>query len=189
VQHWQHYRDLAHRVLAKDLRAYHDVLIREAAFEELAAFQTQVNIEQLEEDVVALGCAVSDQEVVPREEAKLTASGKLTTKTMPASRYWSLFQDFVCSSAIRAATETFAVLPINRCIVHMTAQRTNPGTGYQEAATLISVQFVRDILDQLNLDAVDPSEAIKNFPNRMKFKKTTGFDPVQRIGSNEVWAG
>ncbi|MGY4494699.1 hypothetical protein [Pseudomonas sp. TE3610] len=36
----------------------------------------------------------------------------------------------------------------------------------------------RSTLNSLNLDAIDPSDAMKNFVHRMAFKKTQGFSAV-----------
>ncbi len=175
------------RILSRDPSSYPEALAHASAFEEVAEFQVQARIAATEADVVAVTCQLSDAEVVPTEEVKLSAAGKLTTKAMPASRYWSLYQDFVCSSAIRIAHETFAVLPIDRAIVNVGAVRTNPSTGHPELSTFLAVHFARETLNKLNLDNIDPSESMKNFPHRMKFKKTTGFDAVAPISLQEQW--
>jgi hypothetical protein len=53
--------------------------------------------------------------------------------------------------------------------------------------TVLAVHFTRGTLMRLNFAAIDPSESLKNFPHRMKFKKTSGFDPVDKITSDEQW--
>jgi hypothetical protein len=53
--------------------------------------------------------------------------------------------------------------------------------------TILAVHFTRGTLARLNFAAIDPSESLKNFPHRMKFKKTTGFDPVDEMTSDEQW--
>lgn len=184
---WSQRRALAMRILSHDPSSYAEALAHASAFEEVAEFQVRARIAATEGDVVAVMCQLSDAEVVPTEEVKLSAAGKLTTKTMPATRYWSLYQDFVCSSAIRIAHETFAVLPIDRVIVNVGAVRTNPSTGHPEQPTFLAVHFARETLSKLNLDNIDPSESMKNFPHRMKFKKTTGFDAVAPISPHEQW--
>lgn len=57
----------------------------------------------------------------------------------------------------------------------------NPSTGHVEEMTLFSVAISRKTLDALNLDAIDPSDAMKNFVYNMAFKKTTGFSPVRTL--------
>lgn len=45
----------------------------------------------------------------------------------------------------------------------------------------LSVVFNREVLNGLNFEAIDPSDAMKNFRHNMKFMKTKGFSPVERI--------
>ena len=52
---------------------------------------------------------------------------------------------------------------------------------YEEELTLLSVKFTREKLMSLNLAMVDPSDALSQFECNMKFKKTAGFDPVNRV--------
>jgi hypothetical protein len=174
-------------MLAKDPSAYWAALEHAGAFDEVASFKTIVQMTQADGDVVTFACAITDDDVVPREEVKCTAAGKLTTKQMGAGRYWALYQDHVCSVAIRIAAEAFAVLPVARAIVNIGKMQTNTITGHPQMATFLAVHFFRDTLRKLNLDSVDPSDSMKNFPHRMKFKKTSGFEPVPPINSDEQW--
>lgn len=69
----------------------------------------------------------------------------------------------------------------------MRVVRINSSTGHKEVPTILAVHFTRDALTRLNFAAIDPSDALKNFPHRMKFKKTTGFDPVDDMTADEQW--
>jgi hypothetical protein len=135
---WSTRKMLASRVLAGEVAAYSEALEHAAAFEELAAFRTRIAVAAAEPDVVALLCELGSDELVPTEEVKLTAAGKLSTKAMPAGRCWALYQDHVCSCALRIANETFAVLPISRVIVNIGTVQTNTSTGHRELATLLA---------------------------------------------------
>lgn len=184
---WNTRRLLAPRILSRDASIYAQALEHADAFEELSAFKTRVTVAAAELDVVALWCEMTDSEIVPTEEVKCSAAGKLSTKEMPAGRYWPLYQDHVCSCAIRVASETFAILPISRAIVNVGAVRANTSTGHNDAMTFLAVHFVRSTLSKLNLENIDPSDSMKNFPHRMKFKKTSGFEPVPPITPDEQW--
>jgi hypothetical protein len=54
-------------------------------------------------------------------------------------------------------------------------------TGVTAQRPILSVAFSPKKLAQLNFEALDPSDSMSNFPHRMKFGKTTGFSPVERI--------
>jgi hypothetical protein len=106
---------------------------------------------------------------------------------MAAGKYWALYQDHVASCAIRIAREAYAVLPIERVIVNVRVLRLDSRTGHMEQPTILAVHFMRETLTHLNFQALDPSDALTNFPRRMKFKKTAGFDPVEAMTSDEQW--
>jgi hypothetical protein len=184
---WSARRTLAARILAGDVSAYAEALEHVGAFDEIAEFKTRVTVKVAEADTVVLACEMTDADLVPREEVKLTAAGRMSTRAMPAGRYWALYQDHVCSCALRAANEAFAVLPVSRVIVNIGAVRTNSSTGHDEPLTFLAVHFAREVLANLNVDSVDPSDSMRNFPHRMKFKKTTGFEPVPPITADEQW--
>jgi hypothetical protein len=79
------------------------------------------------------------------------------------------------------ASEIFAALPVSRVIVNTGTRQISSTTGHPELVTLLAVHFTRHQLAMLNLDRIDPSDSMNNFPNRMKFAKTTGFKSVDPI--------
>jgi hypothetical protein len=184
---WAYRRHLAGKMLSRDTTAFNEALQHAGAFDELAAFQTQVTITEAEPTAIVLTCRTDATSPVPTEELKLSAAGKVSTKAMPAARFWTLHQDFVCSSALRAAGEALAVLPIDRVVVNVGAVQTNTSTGHPEFFTFLAVHFARNTLLGLNLAQVDASDSMRNFPHRMKFKKSTGLEPVEAMSLTENW--
>ena len=89
----------------------------------------------------------------------------------------------MCSCAIRIARDMFALLPLTIVVVHAVDNILNSETGHHEDATILSVVFERDTLNRLNFADIDPSDAMNNFRHNMKFLKTSGFKPVERIAS------
>lgn len=184
---WSQTRAVAARIIERDATAYGAALELTGALDELSAFQTRVTLSTAEPDAVVCACEITDDEIVPSEVVTLTASGKLSTKAMPAGRYWALYQDHVCSAAIRIAREVFSALPVSRAVINVGQHQINKKTGHQEHSTFLAVHFTRDGLRKLNLSQIDPSDSMKNFPHRMKFKKTTGFDAVEAMTLDEHW--
>jgi hypothetical protein len=182
---WQWYGTVARGMLQRDVAAYKAVLDYLSPFDDLQELDTTVSLEEAEPDVVVFTCLVKDAEVVPSEEIKLTASGKISTKDMPKGRYWELYQDHVCGCAIRVARDTFALLPVPRVVVNVATPALDRSTGHIQPTTILAVSFLREVLARLNIDACDPSDSMVNFDHRMKFKKTTGFDPVEAITTSD----
>lgn len=184
---WDLRRKMAAGVLKGEPEAYKRALQMASPFEEVIEFKTRVAVDHVESDVIALTCFLEDEELVPNEELSLTKAGKVSSKNMPAGRYWALHQDYVCSCALRVARETLAVLPVTRVIVNVSARRIDSSTGHRGNTTILAVHFTRGALQGLNMASIDPSDSLKNFNFRMKFKKTTGFDPVDPITPDEQW--
>jgi multidrug efflux pump subunit AcrA (membrane-fusion protein) len=184
---WNYRRALAGRLLARDAGAYMEALQHSGAFDELTSFQTQVAIVEAEPAAIVLTCQTASTSPVPNEELKLTAAGKVSTKPMAMGRFWALHQDFVCSSALRAANEALAVLPIDRVVVNVGSVQTDTSTGHPALFTVLAVHLPRTTLRRLNLAQVDASDSMTNFPHRMKFKKSTGFEPVEAMTLQENW--
>jgi hypothetical protein len=187
LNQWTYQVKLAPGVLALNVEACRSALWYVGAFDELESFGTRVTLDSVVQNAATFSCVIEDQEIVPAEEVKLTAAGKLTSKEMAAGKSWALYQDHVASCAIRIAREAYAVTPIERVIVNVKVARLDPSTGHEERPTVLAMHFVRATLTRLNFAAIDPSDALKNFPHRMKFKKTAGFDPVDDMTSDEQW--
>jgi hypothetical protein len=176
---------MAAAVLAGDLGAYRAAVDHLSPFAELSESGMRVTLDELRHDVVVLRCAVADKTVVPTEEKKLTQGGKLGTKKIPAGTYWALYQDFVCGCALRAAREIFSIVPVPRAVVNVVVEALDPSTGHARANTILAVSMPRETTYGLNFNALDPSDSLKHFPHRMKFKKTSGLEPVEPMSANE----
>ncbi|MDB4962534.1 MAG: hypothetical protein JWP01_2533 [Myxococcales bacterium] len=179
---------LAPNVLRLEPQACAVALKNAGSFDDIERFGTSVRLESVTGDVATLSVLIRDGEIVPEEELKMSATGKLSTKAIPAGRYWSIYQDHVCSCALRIALETFAVLPVRRAIVNIARTMLDESTGHMVRPTILALHVAREDLDRLNLDEIDPSAAMKNFPHRMTFKKTTGLSEVAPITPDEQWA-
>lgn len=97
---WSTHTRLAQSVLRLELNACRAALEQAEAFDELRALKATVYLETVEQTEARLVYRISDVEVIPRNEVTLTAGGKLSTRDMGVTRYWSLFKDHVCSCVI-----------------------------------------------------------------------------------------
>jgi hypothetical protein len=83
------------------------------------------------------------------------------------------------------AREVFGLLPIPVVLVHVASPRLDTRTGQVAMTPILSVAFDRETFGRLNLDAIDPSDALAGFEHNMVFKKTTGFAPVTVLERSE----
>ncbi|WP_235369372.1 hypothetical protein [Pseudomonas fluorescens] len=96
-------------------------------------------------------------------------------------RFNELHQDYVCSCALRVGRELLAILPDDLVIVTALDNVLNSSTGHMEEQPILSVAFSRLTVDGLNLETIDPSDAMKNFVHTMSFKKGAGFSAVAAL--------
>lgn len=172
---------LAERVLNGDIDAYLDVIYQMNPLDDLVEFGSDFEFGTDNPDAIEVEFSVKTADVVPTYSLSLTKTGKLSSKELSKTAYFSLVQDFVCSCIIRIARDMFALLPVKTCLVHAVENKLNTQTGRMEDNVILSVLFERDILNQLNFESIDPSDALNNFLHNMSFQKTAGFMPVDKI--------
>jgi hypothetical protein len=179
---WEETVQLAERILAGDTDAYLQVIEEMDPFDDLVEFGSGFEISVWDDArTVEVEFEVRSAQVIPKEVKSLTKTGKLSVREMTKTAYYQLEQDYVCSCAIRIARDLFALLPVSRVLIHATDEQLNTATGYPERVTILSVLIDRPTLERLNLDQIDCSDAMVNFQHRMRFLKTRGFQPVERL--------
>ena len=180
-QAWQESVRFADRILAGDVDAYLEAIAGSNPFEDFAEYGSDLEFGTDNGQYMEIEFRVKSQEVVPQKQLSLTSTGKLSEKAMSKTMYYDLMQDYVCSCAIRLARELFAILPIEAVLVHAVDSVLNTATGNDTEETILSVGFTREGFSQINFDRIDPSDFLSTFPMQMRFAKTSGFRPVERI--------
>jgi hypothetical protein len=132
---------------------------------------------------------IDDDSVIPNETKSVLKTGKLSVKKMPVTKYWQLYQDYASSLALRFACEILALLPIDLILVDIRAPLLNTKTGHKELSNIISVAVSRSTLNKLNMETLDPSDAMENFVHRMKFSGRTGFKSIEPLMLTEFDQG
>jgi len=178
---WEKKKNLAERLLQKEPLAYIDTIRELNPFASIEKLGSGVQFTVDDNGNLTANIRVHSDEVIPKEKYSLRQSGTLSTKEMPKGEFNTLYQDYVCSSALRIASELCALLPIERLLINANDNLLNPKTGHIEEQILLSVMVMRKTLASLNIEKIDPSDAMKNFLHNMKFKKTNGFDVVEAL--------
>jgi hypothetical protein len=185
---WEKKKNLAERLLNKDPQAYIDTIRELNPFTSIEKLGSGLQFTVDDRGNLTASISVHSDEVIPQEKYSLRQSGTLSTKEMPKGEFNTLYQDYVCSCVLRVAAELYALLPIERVLINAKDNLLNPKTGHIEEQTIVSVMVMRKTFEALNLNSIDPSDAMKNFLHNMRFKKTAGFDVVEPIAFDEVEA-
>ena len=190
----QKYRDdlamheLSHRILAGEGKAYVEVIEQYGPWHDIPGLAQTLSFATDDPATIKVEMVTFGKDQIPTERYKQLKSGKLSTSNMPKSQYWQLYQDYVCGIALRVARETFALVPTSLVVPTVMDNILNPSTGHLEDTPILSVAIPRATLDTLNVDSVDPSDAMSNFVHNMKFMKTKGFTQVERVDAAPLGA-
>lgn len=180
---------MARAVLAGDLEAYVAALDELDVFEELRELGVEIEIAALAADVVRVQLIAQERQVVPGEQASLTARGKLSLKKLSNTRGNEIYQDYICGAALRTVREVFAALPVQWVIATVRTDLLDAATGHIRSTAVLSVVAPRATLAELRFERLDPSEAMAKFLCRMKFKKGAGLAEVEPFELGDVPRG
>ena len=177
---WLEDKQLAESLLRGEATAIRQILEERQSLSDEALLGTAVEFFIADRFIHACP-QVHSESVVPSMRRKQLASGRLSESKMPTAQFNELYQDYVCSVSLKTAGDLFHILPLNEVYVTCKAYMLDPQTGHQSWTPILSVQFVRESFMRLNLNGIDPSDAMRNFRHSMIFSKTKGFSAVDTL--------
>ena len=172
------YRD---KVLEGDIDTYYQIVEEIDPLDALVDFGSEFEIGTDDPKAMEVEFNIKAADVIPTVKVELNAKGEAVEKELTKTAYYEIYQDYVCSVAIRLARDLFAILPIEKVLVNAVDTELDTATGKDTEVTYLSVLFDRKTFEGINLDKIDPSDSLANFEYNMKFAKTTGFKPVARM--------
>lgn len=181
MNEWKYMHNVSKRILEKDIDAYFEVIDEFRPLDDLVEFGSGFEFGTDHPDIIHVSFDVNAKQAVPEKALSLTKTGKLSEKNLTKTAYYDIFQDYVCSCALRVARDMFALLPVRSVFVHAYEDQLNTATGHEEKAAILSVKYDKPTLESLNFTNLDPSDALGNFEHQMKFKKTKGFEQVKEV--------
>ncbi|ELM3750121.1 hypothetical protein ACET96_03105 [Aeromonas dhakensis] len=186
VEEWKERVSLARRLLNGDISAKIDIIKELNPFSEIDHLGSGVKFTIQENGLLIVTINIHGANIIPKEQKTLLKSGRLSIKSMPVSRFNEIYQDYVCSVVLRVANEIFSILPDDKLIINAEDHLLNKSTGHLEPQSLLSVYITRDGVSRLNMEYIDPSDAMNNFIHNVNFKKTKGFEPVNEVKVPEM---
>lgn len=178
---WGKMQQIAQGILSGDLPAYLAAIQETNPFSDLTEYGSSMEFQTDGAWYVEALLHIRGEEVIPSEVKSLLQSGKLSVKQMPKGQFYELYQDHICSCAIRVARELFALLPIQMVFVQVIGDLLNLQTGHKEQKHLLSVAIPKQSLYDLNFETIDCSASMSNFVHQMTFNKSKGFSAVEPL--------
>ncbi len=177
---WDQEKKLADRIYAHEIEAYEEVVLRENTFNKMGNIGASVDLSIIA-NILEVNVKVNDEDIFSKNSYTLLKSGNLSEKEIPKTQFYNTYQDHVCSVVLRLARELTTIFPHDEVLVTASCDFLNPNTGHIEEQVILSAQIPKATLVRLNMNSVDPSDAMKNFRHNMNFKNGVGFGPVEKI--------
>jgi tellurite resistance protein len=174
-------RVFARRMLDGDVEAYRQALTEINPFEEISELGASISFPTVEARAISVRLRTVGESVVPADEKKLTATGKLSSKAMAKARFFEVYQNYICGCAMRMGRELFALLPVETALINIVIVGVDSRTGHDADETIISVVMSRETFGKLNFKRLNPADAMELFEHRMAFRKTAGFKSVKPL--------
>lgn len=178
---WKKLSNQGKSILDGDLDAYTD-LIQDVEFSSnLIGFVPNFQLKTKSSDMMTIDFDINIEDVIPESYKTLTSTGRLSIKKYNKTSYYSLIQQYVCSFAFRIARNIFGLLPIKTTLINIQTNTLDTQTGNMVKNTILSVKMDRTIFQSLNMESIVPVDALNNFDHNIKFLKTKGFQPIEKI--------
>ena len=178
---WETIHKLSVRVTNFDVDAMLEVISNTGVFDDLVEYGSEFEIGFSNPHIAEVEFDIMSDTVVPQESATLTSTGKLAQKPLPVTKRLEIAQDYVCSCALRIARDLLSILPIDAVLIHAKDSFIDTIVGNNAKHYILSVFIEKEKLSQINFDMIDPSDSMQNFIYNMKFLKTKGFQPIDRL--------
>lgn len=183
---WKESVDIAEALLKGEPKAKLEAIDNLQPFTEISNLGSSISVFVYDNGLLEATINVHGNDIVPIESKSLLKSGKLSVKNMPKGKFNEIYQDYVCSCVLRVANELFSCIPDSLVIVTAVDELLNSKTGHLEETPVLSAAISRSTMNSLNLETIDPSDSMSNFIHNMSFKKTKGFERVERLDSESL---
>jgi hypothetical protein len=91
---WEKLKDLSRRVLAGEHKAYTEALVEFNPFAEMSDLGSSINFIVHSAKLIECILKINGRQAIPAEMKTLTASGKVSIKSMPKGRFHEIYQDY-----------------------------------------------------------------------------------------------
>ncbi|QGS68699.1 hypothetical protein CV093_10145 [Oceanobacillus sp. 143] len=177
---WKDNVKQSNRILNGERESWNEVIKEVNPFEDIEELGSEVQFVFSPTELnVTVTLNVQNQQVVPTKVFSLTKTGKLSQRNMAKGKYFQLYQDYVCSCALRIAREFFTILPIDTTTIHVYDEVLSDEGS--EHGCVLSVKIERHEIEQINFENIDCSDTIETFTHNMKFLKTKGLKFIEEV--------
>jgi hypothetical protein len=159
IPNWDYLKSRADKVLNGDLETYFEIISDLNPVNDLLCFGSEFE------------CGTEDPRMLHVHFCVNSAQVLKDIEHLTKTEYNELLQDYVCGCSIRVARDIFALLPFRRVII----DAENNGKD------ILSVEFKRAEMLDMDYSSIDASDFITKFTHRMRFTLQDGFKEITPI--------
>lgn len=178
---WNNNKVLAEKILHEDKNAYIEALEELKLSEELSAYIRKIDFSYADSDSLNADIVLSIDDFIPEEYKALTPTGKLSVKSYSKTDYYEITSRFVSGIVLRTARNLFNLLPIEDVFINVVEMEKSKYGGQEIEELILSIFIDRKTLDQMNMENLNPFEALNNFRHEVSFVKTKGFNKIDKL--------
>jgi hypothetical protein len=172
---------VARGVLSRDPEIMAEVIMVVEPFAELTGYGSKIEVEDINQNSGEIIFLANLHDVIPTVSKRLLKSGSLSERKLYKTEFLRLSKSYVCGSALRIARELFALLPIKNVVNNASDCLPDPDRIDGDPITILSVEIPREVLGRLKFNSIDPFDSMAEFVHNMKFTKSRGFTPVEKL--------
>ena len=178
---WENNRIIAERMMNEDKDSYLEVLEDLKLSEELGHYIRSMDFSYTDHDSLKVDISLSIDDFIPEEYKALTPTGKLSIKKYTKTEYYDIANQFVSGLVLRTARNLLNILPVEDVFINVWETEKNKYSGVDENQRILSILIDRDTFKKINLEKVNPYDALTNFRHEIEFIKTRGFKEVGEL--------
>ncbi len=179
---WKNLKEVSRLVLKGDLSIYEKVVKESSFIKELSEFTDSLAIKLLDNDSISIEFDINVYKVIPDTYKTITNAGNLSIRKYTKTNFYQLAQQFISSLSLHICKNILSILPLETVLLNIQVHELNTQTGNMDRYTILSVNIDRNTLETLNMSSIIPFDALGNFKHNVRFLKTKGFQPVDKIG-------
>lgn len=133
---------------------------------------------QIFETHVKVEIDINLKELLPDYQLQETAAGQLSIEQVEPASYQRLFYSYACGSALRAAREVFALLPLKFALINVYQLNSSAQKAGLGRSAIISILFDERLSGMQNFKENNYSQLINQFPHQLDFTIAEGFASI-----------
>ena len=97
------------------------------------------------------------------------------------SEFNEICQDYVANASLWFVWDVFQFVPVAQVYVTCTVETLSPENRHMEETPILSVRYVRETFENLNLSRLDPSQSLNSFVHNMVLIRSKGFSGTESL--------